>query len=93
MLLDNEYQQKENTLHLRDKEVFTEIWTAPKRVFTYINQVNYRKHMVLLLVLAGIFRAFDQAVMKNTGDSMSLLAILLINVIGGAAGGLILAYF
>ncbi|MDR1730390.1 MAG: hypothetical protein LBR52_06995 [Prevotellaceae bacterium] len=63
----NETEQQEN---LSDKDIFTKIWTSPGNVFKYINEKEYEKQLVMLLVLAGIVRAFDQASSKNMGDSL-----------------------
>tara|TARA_Y100000782_G_C10048635_1_gene208521 strand:+ start:33 stop:590 length:558 start_codon:yes stop_codon:yes gene_type:complete len=40
-----------------------------------------------LLLLAGIFNAFDRAIEKNLGDSMSLLSVIGFSVFGGALFG------
>lgn len=78
--------------HLTDKEVFTKIWTSPRRVFRYINDTGYDKYFIVLLVLAGISRAFDRASLKNMGDQMSLWAILGICIIVGGLLGWISFY-
>jgi hypothetical protein len=70
-----------------DQELFTQIWTSPRAVLKYINDNHYDKYVNVLLVLAGISRAFDRASQKDMGDTMSLWAIIGISVIlGGLLG-------
>lgn len=73
-------------LRLSDKEVFTQIWVSPRKVFKYINETGYNNYFYVLLVLSGISRAFDRASQKNMGDNMSIWGIIAISVL---AGGLI----
>lgn len=85
--LDYEHQEKE--INLTDTEVFSKIWLEPRMVFKFINNTGYEKYMPLLLVLAGISRAFDKAVEKNMGDNTSLLSLVLICLlVGGLVGWL-----
>lgn len=83
---------KEETPQLSDKEVFTKIWTSPRLVFRYINDTQYDKYVMILLVLSGVSRAFDQASVKNMGDHMGLIGILSFGIIGGALLGWISYY-
>lgn len=72
-----------------DREIFTKIWTKPREVLRYIHDNKYDKYVAVLLVLAGISRAFDRAVLKDMGDKLPLLAILGICIImGGLLGWL-----
>lgn len=77
---------------LSDKDIFTKIWTSPRQVFKFINDNSYNKYVTLLLILSGISRSFDQASLKNLGDSMSLWEILAISIIGGGLLGWISFY-
>lgn len=77
---------------LTDQEIFTTIWTSPRRVFKFINDNHYDKYNLILLSLAGLSRAFDRAVMKNLGDTMSLSGVIATCVIGGAVFGWISYY-
>ncbi|MEJ1223972.1 Yip1 family protein [Sediminicola sp. 1XM1-17] len=61
---------------LSDKEIFTKIWTSPRLVFQYINERHYDKYVAILLIIAGIARAFDRAATKNLGDTLSLWVII-----------------
>ena len=87
-VMDN-FEPKEN---LSDKEIFTKIWTSPRKVFRYLNERNDDKYVTILLLLSGISRAFDQATTKNFGDRMSIWAILGICIIAGGLFGW-LAYY
>ncbi|MET7030642.1 Yip1 family protein [Sediminicola luteus] len=72
-------QQPTNTpsVHvLSDKEIFTKIWTSPRMVFQNINERQYDKYVAILLIIAGIARAFDRAATKNLGDTLSLWVII-----------------
>ena len=84
--------QVEKPPHFSDKEIFTRIWTKPRDVLRYINDHEYDKYVSLLLVLAGISRSFDRAVMKDLGDSLSLIAIVSISIILGGLLGWISYY-
>ena len=77
---------------LSDKDIFTKIWTSPRQVFKFINDNSYNKYVTVLLILSGISRSFDQASLKNLGDSMSLWEILAISIIGGGLLGWISFY-
>lgn len=87
-IIDNSFEEFENNSgNLTDKEIFSKIWTSPREVFKFINDKHYDKYVNLLLVLAGISRAFDRASMKDMGDKMSIWAILgLCIIIGGLLG-------
>ena len=74
---DNSFEEFENdSKNLTDKEIFSKIWTSTREIFKFINDKHYNKYVNLLLVLAGISRAFDRASMKDMGDKMSIWAIL-----------------
>jgi hypothetical protein len=83
------FEQQEN---LSDKEIFTKIWIYPRKVFKYINDRKYDKYVVVLLVLSGISRAFDQAAMKNFGDNLSLWLIFVLCIIFGGLLGWVSYY-
>ena len=82
-LIDNLEQQ----VNLSDKEVFTKIWTSPRKVFKYIVEKKYEKYFLVLLILAGISNAFSQASSKKMGDDLSILGIILVCTIGGGIFG------
>ena len=82
-VIDN-FEQQEN---LSDKEIFTKIWTSPRKVFKYIVDRKYEKYVVPLLILAGISNAFSQAINKNMGDNLPILCVILICIIAGSLFG------
>jgi len=59
-----------------DKEIFTKIWIQPRAVLRYIHLNRYDKYVTVLLVFAGISRAFDRAATRDLGDKLSLIGIL-----------------
>lgn len=70
-----------------DKELLLKVWTEPKKVFKYINDTKYDKHVLKLLVLAGISSSFGNAVERSWGDDLSLTAIIgICLIIGGLFG-------
>lgn len=54
-VLDREETNDENSRYTH-REVMTIIWSKPRRVLTFIDRVNFDKHFVKGLVLAGIYR-------------------------------------
>ena len=82
-LIDS-FEQPEN---LSDKEIFTKIWTSPRKIFKYIVDRNYKKYVVILLILSGISHAFSQAIDKGMGDKLPIIPIILICIIGGGLFG------
>lgn len=79
-------------LRLTDKEVFTQIWTSPRKVCKYVNETGYEKHFYLLLILSGIARAFDRASQRNMGDHSSIWSIIGISILAGALLGWLTFY-
>lgn len=75
------------TAAVDQERVFMKIWTSPRAVFRFIDEYRYEKHMTLMLVLAGIARAFDRAEMRNEADHSPLgLVIGLSIALGGLFG-------
>ena len=83
------YTELETFTH---RELFIKIWRSPRRVFRYMHQRGIDDFVQTLLLLAGIFNAFDRAIEKNLGDSMSLLSVIGFSVFGGALLGWISYY-
>ncbi|MBK8367927.1 MAG: YIP1 family protein [Bacteroidetes bacterium] len=75
-----------------DQDVFTKIWTSPRKIFKYINETNYEKYFYLLLFLAGVSRGFDRASTKNMGDNLPLLTIVGFSIVLGGLLGWISFY-
>lgn len=90
--MENILDENQERNNLTDRDVFTEIWTSPRQVFKYINDNHYDKYVTILLLLSGISKAFDRASMKNMGDKLPLLAIVLICIIAGGLFGWISYY-
>ena len=89
---ENNFEEFEKYDVLSDRDIFTKIWTSPKRVFKFINDTRYEKYFYVLLFFGGISRAFDRATSKDMGDNTSLLSIVLGAVILGGALGWISYY-
>lgn len=92
MILDENLIETKSDIKLSDKEIFTQIWTSPRLVLRYINDNKYDKFVTILLVLAGISKAFDQAISKNLGDNMSLIALIGICIVSGGLLGWVFYY-
>jgi len=90
--MNNNFIEFEESQNLTDKDIFTKIWTSPRKVFKFINDNHYDKYVNGLLFFAGISRAFDRASLKDMGDKMSLLAILAFCIIAGGLLGWISYY-
>lgn len=59
----------------------------PKKAFRFIHKYQYENHLKALLVLGGVSSAIDRAVNNNSGDNMSLGAVLgMALLIGGLLG-------
>lgn len=87
--IQSEFQEFETYDTLTDTEIFTKIWTEPRRVLKYINETKYEKYFYILLFLAGVSGAFDRAANKNMGENASLFGIVAGCVIlGGFLGWL-----
>jgi len=79
-------------LTLTDKEVFTQIWFSPRKVFRHIVDTDYDKYFTVLLVLSGIVSAFDRAERSDMGGSLPLMGVVIITVLLGALLGWISYY-
>ena len=76
MILDENLRNEHQTVTLTERDIFTRIWVEPRIVFRYVNENNYNKHVIPLLILAGLNKAMDTASRKNMGDHNSLPYIL-----------------
>ena len=77
---------------LTDSQIFSLIWTSPKQVFRFLDSYQYEKHTTVLLVLAGISRAFDRASMQDMGDKMGITSLVITCIVAGALFGWISYY-
>lgn len=89
---ENHFEEFEKYDVVTEQDIFSKIWTQPRRIFKFINDNRYEKHLYVLMFLAGIVRAFDRAATKNTGDHSSLTFIIISCVIGGGLLGWISYY-
>ena len=92
MNLNENLINEESDFILTDRDIFTQIWTSPRLVFKFINDNKYDKYVHVLLILAGITKAFDRASTRNMGDDMPLIAVLALCVILGGLLGWISYY-
>ncbi|WP_262148955.1 Yip1 family protein [Chryseobacterium foetidum] len=84
---NSQFEEFEKYDSLTDKDIFTKIWTQPRKIFKFINDTKYEKYFYILMFFAGVVRAFDQASTKNMGDKTSLPYIILTCFfVGGALG-------
>ncbi len=82
----------EESINFMDNEVFIKIWTSPRKVLRYINDTQFEKHRNALLVLIGIVSAFDRAVNKSMGETLSLNTIIILSIIVGFLFGWLTLY-
>lgn len=80
------------SVDLSFSQIFVKIWLSPRILFRYLSESGYSKHVEILLILAGIVRAFDRAFEKNLGDQWPLTMIVVICMGAGALGGWISVY-
>mgnify|MGYP001172108032 CR=1 FL=1 len=93
MILDENLEEQESDVpHLSDQDIFTKIWLYPRSVFRFIVAKNYNKHVVLLLILAGIANSFDRASEKGYWDEQDPLTVIALALVLGAAFGWISYY-
>lgn len=92
-MTENNFEEFDNDLNQvdPDKLIFT-IWNQPKLTLRYILERCPEKNVFLFFVLGGIVDAISRAANKGMGDTMSLMAVLLITVIAGGLFGWI-SYF
>lgn len=87
--IESKFQEFETYDTLSDNEIFTKIWTEPRRVLKYIHETKYEKYFYVLLFLAGVSGAFDRAANRNLGENASLLGLIAgCIILGGFLGWL-----
>lgn len=89
---EDQFEEFEKYDAISDQDIFTKIWTEPRRVFKFINDTQYEKYLYILMIFAGIVRAFDRASSKDMGDHSSLFSIVFGSVILGGMLGWISYY-
>ncbi|MCE7041519.1 YIP1 family protein [Dyadobacter sp. CY312] len=76
-----------------EPDLFTLIWTKPRKVFRYLLDYAPKKHVHILLVLAAIGKAFERSEVRNAGDNDSLITILILApLVGGFFGYMLLRF-
>ncbi|HMR88256.1 MAG TPA: Yip1 family protein [Saprospiraceae bacterium] len=90
--MTNHFEEFEDQYSFTDEEIFTKIWTSPRKVFNFIHKTNHDKYLIILLFLSGVVRAFDRASLKNLGDTLSLWSIIAVCIIFGGLFGWITYY-
>jgi len=73
---EDHFEEFEKYDVLTDKDIFTKIWTEPRRIFKFINDTQYEKYLYILMIFAGMVRAFDRASSKDMGDHSSMFSIV-----------------
>ncbi|HEX8270607.1 MAG TPA: Yip1 family protein [Flavobacterium sp.] len=81
-----EFEEFQEKITMEDN-LLVKIWTEPRDVFRFVHKYNYDKYVIGLLLLAGISRAFDQAVQKDLGNTQSLQSIIIMCVTFGGLFG------
>lgn len=76
---------KPQTHQLTDKEVFTEIWTQPRKVFKFILEYNYEKYFYPLLFAAGACNAVENLLEKEYQYPLWIMLTAAI-LLGGTLG-------
>lgn len=89
---EDHFEEFEKYDVLTDKDIFTKIWTEPRRIFKFINDTQYEKYLYILMIFAGMVRAFDRASSKDMGDHSSMFSIVFGCVILGGMLGWISYY-
>lgn len=85
--MENITTETSESIQLTDKEIFTQIWTSPRKVFKYIIESGYEKYSYNLIILAGIIRAFNNSMDKSLGDKIPLWGVIAISIVlGGLIG-------
>ncbi|RDI13240.1 Yip1 family protein [Flavobacterium sp. AG291] len=81
----NEFEEYTQNAEI-EENLFKKIITAPKEAFRFIADHQYEKHMVQLLVLAGMTSGLDKAVEKTMAGDSGIISALIYTIIGGLFG-------
>lgn len=88
--LDPTYETE--PIQMSFKEVLTQIWLNPRKVFKYIAETDFDDYYSLLLILVGVSNMFGSATDKHWGDHLPLAGVIAVCVVGGALLGWISIY-
>ena len=72
---------------------FQTIWFHPRRTIRQLIATNPNYHVYTLVCIEGIGQSLDRASGNNSGDTISMLAILMIALVFGPIGGLFSLFF
>lgn len=78
-------------MELSNKEVFTQIWFYPRKVFRHINETGYSNYFYLLLTVSGIVSALQRKLDKGI-EQDDVIGIFVMAVIFGGLFGWIGTY-
>jgi hypothetical protein len=73
--------------------IYLNIWTSPRKVFAFVKNDESNSIRHYLCILFGIVSALHKYQENNTGESFSLLTIILLSIIGGGLFGWLGFYF
>jgi hypothetical protein len=84
MILDEEIENSKGP-ELTDTQIFTEIWTSPKKVFRFLTEYEYNKHTVWLMIVGGALEALERN-FSGSGSFSIWLSVIGGMVLGAALG-------
>jgi hypothetical protein len=79
----NELEPLENLSFIN---IFTKIWTSPRKVFKYINDNKYDKYSAVIVFLLGVKAPTYLAILTNGGSLPTWVVYVLCIVMGGVVG-------
>ena len=79
-------------LVLTDGDIFTRIWIQPRLVFAYLNQFQYDRYTIVLIVLAAATAGLELAIANHLNKGMSLSFIITISIVAGGIFWTVVCY-
>ena len=79
-------------MELTDKEVFTQIWLRPRKVFQFIHTTGYNHYFYLLLIITGIISALQRKFETGIVEENRVISTVVMAVIFGSLLGWIGTY-
>ncbi|MGF1923988.1 MAG: hypothetical protein ACQUHE_07385, partial [Bacteroidia bacterium] len=73
-------------MELTDKEVVTQIWIYPRKVFRYINETGYNKYFSLILFVCGIVGVLQRKLYSGVEQGEVFGEIVMAVIFGGLLG-------
>lgn len=74
------------------KEPIFEIWTKPKKTFTWLFANDPKKYQIPLLILSGISIVLNNSLSKSSGEGSLLYTLIAFSIIGGGVFGWLSLY-